>query len=38
MNKLNDKAVDGLVGLAAIIGVLAIAFSAIGSIMKLFIR
>jgi len=35
MNKMNDKAVNLIVGVAAVIGVMTIVLSAIGMIVKL---
>jgi len=35
MNKMNDKAVELIVGVAAVIGVMTIILSAIGMIIKL---
>jgi hypothetical protein len=38
MNKMNDKAVNLIVGVAAVIGVMTIVLSAIGMIVKLIFR
>ena len=35
MNKMNDKAVELIVGVAAVIGVMTIVLSAIGMVVKL---
>lgn len=35
MNKMNDKAVDVIVGVAAVVGVITIVLFAIGTIVKL---